>query len=119
VVDCDGEVIECEEKSRTPVHVENEFWSLEEIKNLTITEAVSEENSRKGRVRVEFRIWKQGKLNMEVLNSKFLLAIRHALWELVIEKYLLPYPIFFPNTGKFNVPSWSCWLLLIGFNLFF
>lgn len=92
-------MIECEEKLRTPIHAGNEFWSLDEIKNLTTSESINEENLHRGRVKVEFRIWKQGKLNMEVLNSKFLLAIKYALWELVIEKYLLPYPIFFANTG--------------------
>lgn len=49
--------------------------------------------------RVEFRIWKQGKVNMEVLESKLCLAIKHALWELTIEKILLPFPIFLPNSG--------------------
>ena len=101
LVDVDGKVIECEEKSETAFELENELVvTLKDIKEATLTEDITENVTRKqDSITVEFRIWKQGKVNMETLSSKLGLAIKHTLWELVLEKNLLPFPVFVPNTG--------------------
>lgn len=44
-------------------------------------------------VRVEFRIWKQGRVNVESLILKLKQAVRHALWDFVMELRLLTAPL--------------------------
>lgn len=39
---------------------------------------------------IEFRIWKQGRVNLESLTQKLREAVRHATWDLVTEYKLLP-----------------------------
>ncbi|XP_033214181.1 KICSTOR complex protein SZT2-like isoform X2 [Belonocnema kinseyi] len=39
---------------------------------------------------IEFRIWKQGRVNLEALVQKLKSAVRHAIWDLVTEYNLLP-----------------------------
>ncbi|XP_048511777.1 KICSTOR complex protein SZT2-like isoform X2 [Athalia rosae] len=39
---------------------------------------------------IEFRIWKQGRVNLESLTQKLRAAVRHATWDLVTEYKLLP-----------------------------
>lgn len=39
---------------------------------------------------VEFRIWKQGRVNLETLIDKLRSAIKHATWDLITEYNLLP-----------------------------
>nr|CAD7568425.1 unnamed protein product [Timema californicum] len=51
---------------------------------------------------MEFRIWKQGRVNIESLTQKLGAAVRHALWDLLMEYRLLTTPIpeiqFFPSS---------------------
>nr|CAD7456856.1 unnamed protein product [Timema tahoe] len=51
---------------------------------------------------MEFRIWKQGRVNIESLTQKLSAAVRHALWDLLMEYRLLTTPIpelqFFPSS---------------------
>lgn len=39
---------------------------------------------------IEFKIWKQGRVNVESLTQKLRAAVRHAVWDLVTEYKLLP-----------------------------
>lgn len=39
---------------------------------------------------IEFRIWKQGRVNLEALVQKLKSAVRHAIWDLVTEYNFLP-----------------------------
>lgn len=66
-------------------------------------------------VRVEFRLWKQGRVNVESLTLKLKAAVRHALWDLVLEVKLLTAPFLQVqlsdralSIGKNkNVPTWT------------
>ncbi|XP_066587997.1 KICSTOR complex protein SZT2-like [Prorops nasuta] len=42
---------------------------------------------------IEFRIWKQGRVNFETLIQKLRLAVKHAVWDLVTEYNLLSLPL--------------------------
>lgn len=99
-MDAAGETVECEEKSDLVFDEGSEIPSFEELKTIAFTGRETE-GSEATEIKVEFRIWKQGqKVNIEALESKLCLAIKHALWELVIEKNLLPYHLFAPNAGE-------------------
>ena len=41
---------------------------------------------------MEFRIWERGHINLDVLKEKLEPAIQHALWDVVLEYRLLPFP---------------------------
>lgn len=41
---------------------------------------------------MEFRIWERGHINRDTLKEKLEEAIRHALWDVVLEYRLLPFP---------------------------
>lgn len=43
--------------------------------------------------RVEFRIWQQGRVNLEALVAKLESAVRHAVWDLLTEFTILTAPI--------------------------
>ncbi|XP_031836676.1 KICSTOR complex protein SZT2 isoform X3 [Nomia melanderi] len=45
---------------------------------------------------IEFKIWKQGKDNVEVLLQKLCLTVKHAIWDLVTEYKFLPVPLTEP-----------------------
>ena len=42
---------------------------------------------------MEFRIWERGHINLDVLKEKLESAIQHALWDVVLEYRLLPFPL--------------------------
>lgn len=42
---------------------------------------------------MEFRIWERGHINVDMLREKLELAIQHALWDIVLEYRLLPFPL--------------------------
>lgn len=64
---------------------------------LTFDEAVQTEVLIEGEelpeVYIEFRIWKQGRVNLDVLNLKLKSAISQAVWDLISEYYLLRAPL--------------------------
>lgn len=45
---------------------------------------------------IEFRIWVKGRVNIETLCSRLKLAVKHARWDLTIEKCLLTTPLCIP-----------------------
>ncbi|XP_011497452.1 PREDICTED: protein SZT2-like isoform X2 [Ceratosolen solmsi marchali] len=45
---------------------------------------------------IEFRIWKQGRVNLESLVQKLKAAVRHANWDLITEYNFLPTPLAEP-----------------------
>ncbi|KAH0546460.1 KICSTOR complex protein SZT2-like isoform X1 [Cotesia glomerata] len=47
-------------------------------------------------VPIEFRIWKQGRVNIETLKEKLGAAIKHAIWDLINELYLFSVPLTVP-----------------------
>nr|CAD7404422.1 unnamed protein product [Timema poppensis] len=60
---------------------------------------------------MEFRIWKQGRVNIESLTQKLGNAVRHALWDLLMEYRLLTTPIpeiqFLPSSEP-TTPNKGC-----------
>ena len=42
---------------------------------------------------LEFRIWERGHINPETLSAKLEAAVGHALWDVVLEYRLLPFPL--------------------------
>lgn len=68
-------------------------------RNLTIT-FFQEKNDSKTTTKayIEFRIWKQGRVNLEALVHKLKAAVKHANWDLITEYNYLPTPL----TESFN-----------------
>lgn len=42
---------------------------------------------------IEFRVWERGHVNLDMLKEKLEEAIKHALWDVVLEYRLLPFPL--------------------------
>lgn len=78
---------------------------------------------------IEFRVWKQGRVNLESLIQKLSAALKHATWDLVTEYTVLPTPLNKLNdidsdvatdSGQLNdvyrniLPSWFQFALEIG-----
>ncbi|XP_052124949.1 KICSTOR complex protein SZT2 isoform X2 [Frankliniella occidentalis] len=66
--------------------------------------------------RVEFRIWQQGRVNMEALVAKLESAVKHAVWDLLTEFTILtapieeagtpaPTPVLTPNSTPSTTPN--------------
>lgn len=49
---------------------------------------------------MEFRIWKQGRVNLDGLNAKLKSAVSQGLWDLVSEYYLLHAPLCYDDKGS-------------------
>lgn len=100
MINAKGDPVSCEEKSDIVFNKYDETCSLEYLKRITIVKNNTEIGENDS-IRVELRVWRQGsRVHIETLESKFHLALRHALWELVMEKNLLLCPLFAPNSGK-------------------
>lgn len=56
---------------------------------------------------VEFRVWKQGRVNMEALIQKLRSAVKHAHWDLITEYNFLPRPLAVPAEGEEQQPTAS------------
>ncbi|KAG8256862.1 hypothetical protein J6590_061145 [Homalodisca vitripennis] len=94
LVDMDGNIIESLSYQR-PTLYSGELDPLlltTEFNTLTTTNPCQPED--KAPVRIEFRIWKQGRVNMEQLILKLKSVVRHALWDLIMEYQLLTIPLF-------------------------
>ena len=75
-----------------------ELSSLENFNDFILTglyeKSADTRKSRPGPMAVmEFRIWERGHINVDVLREKLESAIQHALWDVVLEYRLLPYPL--------------------------
>ncbi|XP_046683213.1 KICSTOR complex protein SZT2-like isoform X2 [Homalodisca vitripennis] len=94
LVDMDSNIIESLSYQR-PTLYSGELDPLlltTEFNTLTTTNPCQPED--KAPVRIEFRIWKQGRVNMEQLILKLKSVVRHALWDLIMEYQLLTIPLF-------------------------
>ena len=79
-----------------------------------VTTSVYQQGNRSASVPgapLEFRIWKQGRVNLETLVEKLRGAIKHATWDLITEYNLLPTALTVPFVGasfesaeKFTTP---------------
>lgn len=69
------------------------FNELEEFVSATLYEKPTEKRRPGPMAVLEFRIWERGHINLDMLREKLELAIQHALWDVVLEYRLLPFPL--------------------------
>ena len=50
----------------------------------------SDEEMEKEGIFLQFRLWEQGRIDMEDMVERFEAIVKHALWEVVTEYYLMP-----------------------------
>ncbi|XP_043250268.1 KICSTOR complex protein SZT2-like isoform X1 [Colletes gigas] len=68
----------------------------EEDFEFIVSTSVYDKNSTKSLPLIEFRIWKQGRVNLESLLQKLCSAVKHAIWDLVTEYKFLSTPLTEP-----------------------
>lgn len=54
---------------------------------------------------LEFRIWKQGRVNFDTLNYKLTSAVSQAIWDLVSEHHLLLAPLCYSENNSNDTPE--------------
>ena len=70
------------------------FADFEEFIRTNLYVKASTDRKGPGPVAVmEFRIWERGHINVDMLREKLESAIQHALWDVVLEYQLLPFPL--------------------------
>ncbi|CAL7950911.1 unnamed protein product [Xylocopa violacea] len=74
-----------------------ETIKVEDFKNIVST-SVYDKNSTESPPLIEFKIWKQGRVNHESLLQKLVSAVKHAIWDLVTEYKFLSTPLIEPFT---------------------
>lgn len=52
---------------------------------------------------LEFRLWKQGRVNMDNLSQKLRNATSQAVWDIIMEHYLLQSPLCYEDTNAENL----------------
>ncbi|KOX81297.1 Protein SZT2, partial [Melipona quadrifasciata] len=83
--------------------LENEFSkdsfpetvNVEDFKSIVST-SICDKNSTESPPLIEFKIWKQGRVNLESLLQKLCSAVKHAIWDLVTEYKFLSTPLTEP-----------------------
>ncbi|XP_043514984.1 KICSTOR complex protein SZT2-like isoform X3 [Frieseomelitta varia] len=83
--------------------LENEFpkdsfpetINVEDFKSIVST-SIYDKNSTESPPLIEFKIWKQGRVNLESLLQKLCSAVKHAIWDLVTEYKFLSTPLTEP-----------------------
>ncbi|XP_076669350.1 KICSTOR complex protein SZT2 isoform X3 [Andrena cerasifolii] len=68
---------------------------VEDFENIVSTSGF-EKSSNEASPLIEFRIWKQGRVNLESLLQKLCSAVKHAIWDLFTEYKLLSTPLTEP-----------------------
>lgn len=74
---------------------------IEEFESIVSTTVYDHKNNTKPGVEtlIEFRIWKQGRVNLESLILKLSSAVKHGTWDLITEYNLLAIPLTEPITA--------------------
>ncbi|PSN35424.1 hypothetical protein C0J52_13195, partial [Blattella germanica] len=97
VVDSEGNLVQHQHYPKPHPSAHLEAVNRAEFETLTFTNSYEPEggNSRgPGPVALlEFRIWKQGRVNVESLTQKLRASVRHATWDLLMEFRLLTAPL--------------------------
>ncbi|CAG9759252.1 unnamed protein product [Ceutorhynchus assimilis] len=86
ITNCDGAAI---------VHSENQFEMLFVTKEYDsfVNSKIIEDKEELPDTYLEFRLWKQGRINIENLSKKLTSAVSQAIWDIVTEYYLLKKPL--------------------------
>ncbi|KAL0121707.1 hypothetical protein PUN28_006892 [Cardiocondyla obscurior] len=66
---------------------------VENFENIVSTKIYDHKSDAKSNAQIEFRIWKQGRVNLESLIQKLSSAVKHGTWDLVTEYNLLATPL--------------------------
>lgn len=86
-----------ETKAEFPAHLR--IRDFDEIVSTSVYKGETRSTSVPG-APIEFRIWKQGRVNLETLVDKLRAAIKHATWDLITEYNLLPTVLTVPLDAK-------------------
>lgn len=84
-----------------------ETITTQDFENIVST-SVFDKNSGESPPLIEFKIWKQGRVNLETLGQKLRSAVKHAIWDLITEYKFLSTPLtesFERNTLETSVES--------------
>ncbi|CAK9801279.1 KICSTOR complex protein SZT2 [Anthophora quadrimaculata] len=63
---------------------------------IIVSTSIYDKNSKESPPLIEFKIWKQGRVNLESLLQKLCSAVKHAIWDLVTEYKFLSTPLTEP-----------------------
>ena len=74
-----------------PAVVEGEGYGLNELEEMTHAELYAGEGAVPAAL-VQFRIWEQGRVDLERLTGLLQRSIQHALWDAILEYRMLPAP---------------------------
>lgn len=106
VVDGDGNLVHHQHYPKPHPSAHLEALNCHEFESLTLAKLYepgdSSLNCGSGPVALlEFRIWKQGRVNCESLTLKLQASVQHATWDLLMEFHLLTAPlgVLCPSTG--------------------
>ena len=75
-----------------PAVVEGEGYGLSELEEMTQAELYIGEGAVPAAL-VQFRIWEQGRVDLERLTGLLQRSIQHALWDAILEYRMLPAPV--------------------------
>lgn len=91
IVNTKGEVIIAENNSSRTSPLP-ECLKIEDFEKIVSTSVFDAKTEMETDIKalIEFRIWKQGRVNLESLVQKLRSAVRHAIWDLVTEYHFLP-----------------------------
>lgn len=92
-----GEPIDKSLSSEFPKTNFPETIVIEDFEQLVST-SIRDKNSNDALPFIEFKIWKQGRVNLESLQQKLCSAVKHAIWDLVTEYKFLSTPLTEPFT---------------------
>lgn len=92
IVNTKGELIITENNSSkvSPLPECPKVEDFESIVSTSLFDMKVELENNDNKALIEFRIWKQGRVNLESLVQKLKSAVRHAIWDLVTEYHFLP-----------------------------
>ncbi|XP_043599602.1 KICSTOR complex protein SZT2-like isoform X2 [Bombus pyrosoma] len=80
-----------------PINSFPETINVEDFKSIVST-SIYDQSSAESPPLIEFKIWKQGRVNLESLLQKLCSAVKHAIWDLVTEYKFLLTPLTEPLT---------------------
>ena len=84
----------------------------------------SDEEMEKEGIFLQFRLWEQGRIDMEDMVERFEAIVKHALWEVVTEYYLMPNDFMastssISNSSSSMVSTMQFQYLILGSTYFF
>lgn len=100
IVNAKGDLIAQEDGVDPEKRLPNDYprkRDFEKILSLSIYEGSMESEAK---AVIEFKMWKQGRINIESLKEKLKVAVRQSIWDLVTEFNFLPTKLEIPLTSE-------------------